>query len=85
MHASSLGLAAQPSFPPYLLLAMNPPTDDPMLDCEEGIAQVFGGQRPISDLPIELLREWVRTALHRKDCAMLGRAMLLCAASGYVW
>lgn len=64
-------------------MAMSPQADDQRLDCEESITNVFSTQRPLSEVPVELLREWVLTALHRKDCALLGRAMTLSAAAGY--
>jgi hypothetical protein len=37
----------------------------------------------VTTVPIELLSEWTLTALQRKDCALLGRALTVAAACGH--
>jgi hypothetical protein len=84
MPPGSLGMSQPPvcsNLP--LMMALNGPADDQFLDCEQGITSVFSTRRPMSDVPVDLLREWVLTALHRRDCALLGRAMTISAAAGY--
>jgi len=51
---------------------------------EHGIlAALTQNGRAANEVPLELLREWTLVAMHRKDCALLGRTMTLAASCGH--
>jgi hypothetical protein len=67
-------------------------TSNPSVDQDQGemmtILRALTERCPTSNhlvttVPIELLSEWAYTALYRRDCALLGRAMTIAAACGH--
>jgi len=51
---------------------------------EHGIlAALTQNGRTANEVPLELLREWTLVAMHRRDCALLGRTMTLASSCGH--